>query len=1000
MREGFKGFVCWEPGKASKVVVVDAVDQSPAVFAATHSPVTGYKKAPGSAVGTPIGEDEVMREFLELDTELVLIPIIGESGTGKSRLVSWMRAHMPTDERFHLVYIPRYQTDLRSVIELILSGMEGANSRRLLDDLRTAVGSLNETTAPDRLLDALAIALQEVEARFKAGDPTATEQRMYLAKHLPDLLRDPFFRVHLLAENAAVVRLVREALTGRGIGDHNAPFQFTPDDLPSSVVGAGEASQMAQNVYRYLASNDELRLAAVELLNQELEKAVSSLFGLSARRLSEVMVEARQELQRAGKELVLLIEDFAILQGVQTELLDAIIEPRRESQLCRIRAAIAVTSGYLESLNTVKTRASFFVDLDVPLGGSAAAVSEGDLQLFVGRYLNASRLGVDYLDGTWSPNLTSGEVVPNHCHKCPFKEECHSSFGTDADERGLYPFNGAALQRAIDSVSEPGRFDPRAILRDLLLPVLRDHAPDLANGAFPSKRLNDRFANEYNVLDAQVSEDLRSLDPVNSERREILLTYWGDAPNAVVNLATGIHDAFDLPALERVEVVRPPEEGGEAGPEKPLAADLPRKVQDRLTQLNKWGQGQATLDQDLAREIRNALLQATEACLEDSPVRLDKNMVGTAGNVLRPASFMIDKAAGGAASSGDALRLTITPSTENALLFQGLMLHAHHGHWDFPRGHERLVAAQEAVAPLAAKAMERLTWAAEEGSDRLDQTLTILSLTGEILNRPHYEDAQRAIAVSLAPVSSTADDDHVSDLWRKLREIASSEIREKMRGEVLDLHAARKGTGGPLAVDAARLLSGLTKADEIKSFLQKPSPYKDVERLRSQLDRVLEAAIDEEIQSSQESLDVFKETIGGEREVPQLVKDLQEAFNSAMMAGIDIGFVSEKQELIERLGAADLSCLSEARAILSGESATIEDRMRIATRLRSRQLSELKTVAEKLDSAVSGALGSVEAQAGALKGDEAANLAAVEALNQALTLAVSALESLEDPHAG
>ena len=38
------------------------------------------------------------------------------------------------------------------------------------------------------------------------------------------------------------------------------------------------------------------------------------------------MLEIRREFARQGKEIVLLIEDFALIQGFQRDLLDAIIE--------------------------------------------------------------------------------------------------------------------------------------------------------------------------------------------------------------------------------------------------------------------------------------------------------------------------------------------------------------------------------------------------------------------------------------------------------------------------------------------------------------------------------------------------------------------------------------------------------------------------------------------------------------------------------------------------
>ena len=53
------------------------------------------------------------------------MPIIGESGTGKSHLVRWLHLRTAGPSGRRVVYIPKYGTNLRRVIELILSDMDG-----------------------------------------------------------------------------------------------------------------------------------------------------------------------------------------------------------------------------------------------------------------------------------------------------------------------------------------------------------------------------------------------------------------------------------------------------------------------------------------------------------------------------------------------------------------------------------------------------------------------------------------------------------------------------------------------------------------------------------------------------------------------------------------------------------------------------------------------------------------------------------------------------------
>ena len=118
-----------------------------------------------------------------------------------------------------------------------------------------------------------------------------------------------------------------------------------------------------------------LRNAAVDLLNQHLEAAVRNAYQLGAGRLYAAMLQVREEYARQGKEIILLIEDFALIQGVQRELLDAITEAAiREGsgRYAPIRTLMAVTTGYFTDLpETVMSRVAaattgYVYDLDVP----------------------------------------------------------------------------------------------------------------------------------------------------------------------------------------------------------------------------------------------------------------------------------------------------------------------------------------------------------------------------------------------------------------------------------------------------------------------------------------------------------------------------------------------------------------------------------------------------------------------------------------------------------
>ena len=75
---------------------------------------------------------------LSEDDQSLILPIIGASGSGKSHLVLWMRARLednPSPNR-KIIYLPKGETSLAGVIELILDGRTGGK----FDEIRDAVG--------------------------------------------------------------------------------------------------------------------------------------------------------------------------------------------------------------------------------------------------------------------------------------------------------------------------------------------------------------------------------------------------------------------------------------------------------------------------------------------------------------------------------------------------------------------------------------------------------------------------------------------------------------------------------------------------------------------------------------------------------------------------------------------------------------------------------------------------------------------------------------------
>jgi hypothetical protein len=756
MTDSFAGYVCWVPSYVNETIVVDAVNSSPAVFLATHQPSQMLRRdfsAP--AGGALIDEEQLLQEFLAPNPGLLFLPIIGDSGTGKSHLVRWLHLRLPEDPKRRVVYIPKYGTNLRRVIELILSDMAGDAVIELRRELDKAVDSLDEAGAPRRLLNELAASIEDRSREPRPAPPRPHDDyRVWLEVELPKLLLDNVFSSKLLERGGVVERLVGEALRGKQGDDKSAPFSLDIEDLPLSVADAARANRDVHALFTQLIDSPTLREVALELLNDNLAPAVRKLFGMGGTKLFDVMLSVRRELLSQGVELVMLIEDFTILQGIQRELLDAITEaPTREGKevLCPIRVAMAVTTGYFATIaQTFSTRGEFaghVYSLDVPLSQAGRGVGPDDVADFVGGYLNASRLGQERLEAALAEageeRSTHRRWVPNACDECIHQDTCHEAFGTSRDRFGMYPFNAAALDRTVESRS-PTNFDPRRILGTVVRYTLDQHRADIRRGDFPSSAFSQHFAASHlPPLDPELVEDIRALDAIDADRRVILLTFWGARPSTVINLSAGIHEAFALPELPDIDLQRPrrrePVEASHDHGSTEQLLRLPSQVQRRIASIDQWSDGTAELDQALAGDLRRFLHAAVVARVDwDADLLRDTDdMVGgRAGAFFRQSSFAIQQARGGGTRTSTAVSIELPASPENAALLRSVVLYQHHNDWRFSRGDERLRRlltrldewASEVVAAVRAGTASPANW------NIIQSATELLILTARILD--------------------------------------------------------------------------------------------------------------------------------------------------------------------------------------------------------------------------------------------------------------------------
>lgn len=339
----FRGYLCWDPATATVTINTEAVVPSRAVFAATHTPLRIRKaNIRGRSLELMAGEadeDAVLRDFMgrHSDTGNLLMPIVGDTGTGKSHLVRWVRINIPESDHYRVIYLEKSQTSLKTLVETLIADAESPALVKLKTDIESFGAGLDATTLARRIINALNESLAQTTPQEMSGQSRALAGTRGLAS----ILQDPYTQEHMLSEGKFIPMLASQLLRDRkDLGSEERQPGFTIDDLPLQIRDESQAAQISRNLLRHLLTNPILRTAAVDLLNQHLEAAIRSAYQLGAGRLSAAMLQVREEYARQHREIILLIEDFALIQGVQRELLDAITEPAiRDSKRNTLRSA-------------------------------------------------------------------------------------------------------------------------------------------------------------------------------------------------------------------------------------------------------------------------------------------------------------------------------------------------------------------------------------------------------------------------------------------------------------------------------------------------------------------------------------------------------------------------------------------------------------------------------------------------------------------------------------
>lgn len=832
---------------ANECLITEAESASDALFLAVHQPMRIDCSAYG-VQGTEESKNEadLLKAFISKPppSGTVIFPIVGSSGIGKSHLVRWLDAHLrrrSDSATRHIVRIPK-SASLKRVLELILKDLPNSKYGELRRELTTAVMPPDLLTATRGLQAKLLVLLERKfqEARTKIAANTARpDDRQRMAHCAPSslqaLLMDPEISSHFTAYEDAknmgvLARIASRYVHGAGSSDKGPENVFTESDLeiPDTINRAHLANQTRQYLNILASEKGRKRLDAVGFLNEVVDAALGELLDFHGTSLADLFVRVRQQFSKDKLELVLLVEDFATLAGIQGSLLDAITRPNRDQeQLCIMRTALAVTTGYLSQWETVTTRAQFEWKLqDVPFKDDDEAVNF--FTDFVGSYLNAARWGNSALVkrfGEWEADNEHDlqAWIPNFIeeHERELEDEIKMSleaFGESTTHKySLFPFNKAAVnQLARQYLYKNGRLHllPRLVLNLILRDTLIKHRLFFEGKQFPPA---DFHGFRPQKLETAVHAKIEAGG--NHEQRDrlaALVYYWADAPHDIKTAAAcsdEIYKSFDLEPVKWGALASEPTKS----PLKPAEKEnivLDDGLSPWREKLRDWRTDGRISQQD-ANKLRVFLAEAISTdvdwdALLLKPVQiLNKNIRLPKVNIGNPSPLEEIAVAATDEDWEDAKRSTRFFGAIAAVI----RYHESHKSWDYEGGEKDSAAYGWLIGRMVGQAE---TYFLREGHKipRLNALplAQALLLDARLLNLPGASsntDTDLMAAMFRMSPAPANQNFNPADNWERLLNGARQSRQELLDFLLLHVAARQGGADKVQAVDAAILLEAI-----------------------------------------------------------------------------------------------------------------------------------------------------------------------------------------------
>lgn len=553
--------------RISYVARPDSITTSEGDFLATHVAIKKLKVLEKFDIA-PTGkksfsEEDIFKKYiLNPEDRHQFIAIYGQSGTGKSHLIRWFAARYeqskPKDEV--VLFIRRSDNTLKGTIRQLLENPEvqGISNKEIYERLVKASVSVEENKLKDLIYHNFII---EIDHDLDDHD---IQLGNVMKRKVVAFLNNEIVHDFLLRKKGPIERMYSK-IAEHSTVDRDTIAQFEKEDflvsqdLYESIQRAG-GDRKAERLALELLSDEKGATTAKKIadyLNQFRNDVIQRCAGIEPGDFKQIFLDIRKELFRLDKKLTLFIEDVTSFTGVDTALLDALIEEhtgkRDGGSLCRISSVVGTTNNYLQHnfKDNHKDRITKYVYIP------SDVLDEDGLYEFVARYVNTMSLNEDIISD-WVNGHANPEDYPIH-DVVEGKNWEYINVGHEK-KINIYPFTKNSILYFYNNVLEKGHQTPRYIIRDVIEPVVRDAIFNKEN--FPS--IDVKIVNVNTTLSFRIHSQVDDQDA--ADRLLKFMSVWGNGtPDQyeengkiyISAISKDMYDDFSFPVLQMDKVEAP-----------------------------------------------------------------------------------------------------------------------------------------------------------------------------------------------------------------------------------------------------------------------------------------------------------------------------------------------------------------------------------------------------------------------------------------------------------